>query len=281
MKIYEAILKITGFHPPIDERFTCDVVKYGDPNQECRGVVVTAYASIKVIKEAIRLGANLIVVHEPIFYKHEDTRDWLAGNSIYEEKTRLLDQGGIVVWRDHDHIHGGPPVPNPEYTDYIFYGIMKTLGWEDYLIGNPRKPLLYEIPETTLAKLADEIIAKLHLNGARIIGDLSQKVKRVFICEHVNGANFAGHDNDSDAIAFAEKEGYDVMLPLEIIDWTLSEYVRDAVELGKSKALIEIGHFNLEEAGMAYMQAWLPEVLGNEIPVAYVQSGDAFLYYSK
>ena len=70
------------------------------------------------------------------------------------------------------------------------------------------------------------------------------------------------------------------MLPLEIVDWTMSEYVYDAASLGKPKALIEIGHFNLEEAGMRYMETWLPDVIGEEIPVAFVQSGDAFTYFS-
>ena len=278
MRISEVITKLIGAHPPIDENHTADVVKYGDPNQECTGIVVTTYASIRVIRETVRQGANLIIVHEPVFYRDADDVEWLAENSVFQEKCRLLDEGGIVIWRDHDHIHGGPPTPNPEHTDMIFYGIMKTLGWEPYLIGNPKKPLLYELPETTVGELADWLIGKLHLNGARIIGDTSARVRRVFVCEHINGANFAGHDHDSDVITLADLEGYDVMLPLEIIDWTLSEYVRDAMELGRTKALIEIGHFNLEEPGMQHMAEWLPEVLGGEVTVTFVQSGDGFTY---
>ncbi len=281
MKISEVITKLIGAHPPIDESHTADVVKYGDPNRECTGIVVTTYASIRVIREALSRGANLIIVHEPVFYRDADDVEWLVENSVFQEKCRLLDEGGIVIWRDHDHIHGGPPTANPEHIDMIFYGIMKTLGWEPYLIGNPKKPLLYELPETTVGELADWLIEKLHLNGARIIGDTAAQVRRVFVCEHINGANFAGYDHDSEAIMLAESKGYDVMLPLEIIDWTLSEYVRDAMELGRTKALIEIGHFNLEEPGMKYMAEWLPNVIGEEVPVTFVRSGDGFTYLSR
>jgi hypothetical protein len=281
MKISEVISKLCKFHPPVDENRTCDVVKIGNPEQECTGIVVTTYATIEVIKEAVALKANMIIVHEPLFYQDRDSTDWLEGNSVYEEKSRLLEENNIVVWRDHDHIHGGPPSAKRTHTDLIFYGIMKTLGWERYLIGDEKKPLVYEIPETTLRELSNEVITKLNLNGARIIGDLDAKVHRIFICEHVNGSNFGGHDHDSDCITKVENEGYDVMMPLEIIDWTLSEYVRDAVSLGKTKALIEIGHFNLEEAGMKYMAQWLPGVLDDDTPVHFVQSGDAFQYVTK
>ena len=280
MKISEVIINLIKAHPPIDEKNTIDVVKYGDPNQECTGIVVTTYASIRVIRTAIEQGANLIVVHEPLFYRDADDIGWLEDNSVFQEKRNLLDEGGIVVWRDHDHIHGGPPAANPKHTDMIYYGIMKTLGWEPYLIGNPKKPLLYDLPETTVGELARWLVEKLHLNGARIIGNSAARVKRVYLCEHISGDNFAGHDHDSDTITQAEKGGYDVLIPLEIIDWTLSEYIRDAMELGRAKALIEVGHFNLEEAGMQYLAEWLPSVIGQEIPVVFVQSGDGFAYVS-
>lgn len=109
MKISEVINRINAFHPPIDESHTCDTVKCGDPDRKCTGVVVTVYASVDVIRKAAELGANVIVCHEPLFFSHDDTVDWLAGNSVYEEKAGLLSKHGIVVWRDHDHIHGGSP----------------------------------------------------------------------------------------------------------------------------------------------------------------------------
>lgn len=278
MKISEIIEKLKAYHPPVDESHTSDTIKFGDPEQECTGVVTTVYASIDVIRKAAELNANLIICHEPLFYSHDDQVDWLEGNTVYEEKAILLAKHNMVVWRDHDRIHGGSPARKRQHLDLVFYGIMQELGWEEYCVGFPKKPLLYEIPETTGRKLAAELVEKLNLSGARIVGDPDAKVRRVFFCEHVTAMHFGMHQPDCDAIQEIEKEGYDALVPFEIVDWTLSEYVRDAAQLGRNKVLIEMGHFNVEEAAMKYMLQWLPELLGGSVPVHFVQSGDSYSY---
>lgn len=278
MKISEIISQISAFHPPVDEARTCDTVKFGDPEQECTGIVVTVYASVEVIREAAARNANLIICHEPLFYSHEDTVDWLEGNSVYAEKAALLASHNMVVWRDHDRIHGGSPARIREHMDMIFYGIMQELGWEPYCIGFDKKPMLYEIPETTGRALAAELMEKLNLTGARIVGNSDARVRRVFFCEHVSAANFHGRSPDREAIREIEEEGYDALIPFEIIDWTLSAYVRDAAQLGRNKVLIEMGHFNTEEIAMKHMTRWLPQLLGESVPVHFVQSGDSFSY---
>lgn len=279
MNISTVIERISKYHPQIDEEHTCDIVKVGDPNQECTGIVTTVFASVDVIRKAAELGANLIICHEPLFYSHDDSQEWLRGNSVYEEKAKLLRDHNIVVWRDHDRIHGGSPKRQREHMDMVFYGIMQELGWADYCIGFDKKPLLYEIPEKPVRELAAELIGKLGLTGARIVGNTEATARKVFFCEHINGANWGGRQPDCDVIKEIEDGNYDVMIPFEIIDWTLSEYVRDAAQLNKNKAIIEMGHFNVEEIAMKHMQKWLPELLEEDIPVHFVQSGDSFTYF--
>ena len=277
MKITDVIEAIKGYHPPMDESRTCDVVKCGDPEQLCSGVAVTCYASVKVIEEAARRGDNLIICHEPAFYAHDDQTDWLAGNQVYEAKKALLERHGMVIWRDHDHIHAGPESRGRSTTDMIFYGIMKSLGWEEYLIGDIRKPLLYEIPETTVRALTGELTEKLGLNGARIIGDPEGRVRKVFLAEHIGG-----RPKDKEKILRTDAEDYDVLIPLETVDWTILEYITDSAQLGRSRAVISMGHFNFEEAGMRYMaEHWLPELLGGAVPVHYLPAGDLYSYISR
>ncbi|MCD8074785.1 MAG: hypothetical protein LUF27_07085 [Lachnospiraceae bacterium] len=72
-----------------------------------------------------------------------------------------------------------------------------------------------------------------------------------------------------------DEEEIDAIIPLELIDWTVSAYVRDAAQLGHPKIIYNIGHFNFEEIGMKDMLRYLPELVG-QIPVHYVRSGDAF-----
>jgi putative NIF3 family GTP cyclohydrolase 1 type 2 len=281
MKILEVLNRIKEFHPPIDEEHTCDTVKTGDLNRECNGIGICIYVSPNVIREAIEKNINLLICHEPVFYTDQDPTKWLENNQVYLEKRKLLDDHGIVVWRDHDHIHGGSPSRQREYMDMIYQGIMKELDWEQYCIGFPNKPLLYEIPETTVAELTEELIKKFNLNGARIVGNQNAKVKKVFFCEHISGGGLGEFFSDCNVIREIEKEGYDVMIPLEIVDWTLSEYVRDAAQLGKNKAIIEMGHFNVEELGMKYMEKWLAQIVGEQITVQYMQSGDCFSYITR
>jgi putative NIF3 family GTP cyclohydrolase 1 type 2 len=273
MKILEIIDKLKAYHPPVTDPETSDTVKYGNPDKECTGIAVTCFASADVIRKTAELGANLIICHEPTFYSHPDKTEWLKDNKVYQAKTKLLDETGIVIWRDHDCIHGSPYKCVGEHTDMIYFGIMKALGWEPYMLNYPNKPLLYKLPETTVHELSRELIAKLHLNGMRVIGDTDARVSTVFICEHV-----FGDESDNGVIKQVEEENIDVIIPLELIEWNVSEYVRDSAQLGIPKAILNIGHFNFEEAGMKYMAEWLPGVIGGNIPVHYVQSGDGFRY---
>ena len=272
MKIAEIIEKLEQWHAPVDHPHTVDTVKVGDINQECTGIVITCFASVDVVRKTAVAGYNLIICHEPLFYGDQEDAGMSSEDPVFTEKRKLLEDTGIVVWRDHDHMHGpgGPGAEVHTEIDYIYYGIMKRLGWEQYRVGEETKPLWFQIPKTTAKELTRNLLETLNLSGARIVGDQDAEVSTVFICEHVMGRG------DGRTIAKAVKA--DVMIPLEIVDWTLSAYVRDSCQLNRAKAIIEMGHFNMEELGMQYMLEWLPEVIGAEVPLHYIQSGDSFSY---
>lgn len=184
---------------------------------------------------------------------------------------KLLEEHNIVVWRNHGYIHTGMETPDG-LSDGIFYGVMKALGWEDYQTGDMRFPVNYTLPETTAEEVAKHLVEKLSLNGLRLIGDPQAKISNVHIPLHVMG-------NDNDKIELVEKENIDGIIAMEVIDYTLSEYVRDAALSGHLKVIFSVGHFNLEEVGMEYMLTYLPELVG-DIPCHFVQSGDSFSYYT-
>ena len=280
MKIDEIIAKIKKYHKGtingslISEETTRDKVLYGNVNQECKGIVTTCYASSDVIREAAKLGANLIVSHEALFWNHGDHTDWLADNKVFQAKKRLLDDTGIVVWRDHDYIHSGIPLEDGTYTDGIFYGVMKVFGWEDYLDDDIARPLTYRFPKRTVSDLAEELITKNNLNGMRITGDKNAVIEKVRIITHIIGPN------DNAVTKSIEEDNIDAVISMEITDFTVSEYIRDSAMLNRPRAAINMGHFNTEEPGMKYMVEYLPKVVGN-IPVHFVQSGDAFSFITK
>lgn len=275
MKISEIIDRLEKWHAPLEQtgRPTADTVKIGDTGQECTGIATTCFVTVEVVRQAIAKGCNLIICHEPLFYGDAEYSPFLEKDPVYQEKKKLLADNGIVVYRDHDHIHGPGGIDakvHPE-IDYIYYGIMKELGWEQYVVGEKTKPLWYHIPKTTAKELAECLVQKLGLTGARVVGDLDTPVEKVFLCEHV-----FGNDRDYEIISEAAKA--DAIIPLEIVDWTLTEYVRDSCQLGMKKAVIEMGHFNTEEPGMRYMLTWLAEAVGEDIPLVFLQSGDHYRY---
>ena len=279
MKISDVISRLETWHGPVDRpEQTCDRVLFGDGAAECRGVAVTCFASAEVVRAAAARGCNLIICHEPLFFEGNDDTAPLEGNTVLAAKRRLLAETGMTVWRDHDHMHGPGGLESAVHpqTDWIYCGIMKELGWEQYAFGERTKPLWFRLPETTGRALAGELLEKLNLTGLRVVGDADARVSTVFLCEHVG--LFPGRD--SGIIRSAERA--DALIPLEINDWTLSEYVRDACALGAPKVILEPGHFNLEELGMKYMaETWLPELLGNAAPVRFLASGDSFRYIAR
>lgn len=282
MKIIDAIDKIKAYHrgiskgEPIDPIKTRDQILYGDPEQELKSIVTTCFASYEVIEKAIAAGANLVICHEAIFWNHGDHTDWLQENKTFQAKTKLLDQGNVVVWRDHDFIHSGIPMPDGTWADGIFYGIMKVLGWEGYLKSwDGNQPSRFLLPPTTVRELGRELMDKLPLKGIKVIGSLDSPVSKVWIPGHVMGM----HDND--VLKTMEEDDIDTLIVFECIDYTVTEYVRDSTQAGRPKTILAVGHFNTEEPGMQYMTEYLPSVLGPEIPCRFIPSTDMYEFLTK
>ena len=282
MKISEAIAKIKAYHKgtgfngePINEEKTRDKVLFGSPDQELKGIVTTCYASVEVIQKAIDVGANLIISHEALFWNHGDHTDWLQDNKTFQEKVKLLESGNIVVWRDHDYIHSGIPLPDGTWTDGIFYGWMKVLGWENYLSCEVGQPLKYTLPETTVRGLGKELMGKLPLGGIKVIGELDSPVKKVWIAGHIDGRQ------DNEILKTIEKEDIDTVITLECTDYTVAEYIRDSTMVGRPKTILAVGHFNSEEPGMEYMVRYLPDALGEKVPCTYIPCTDMYNFLNK
>lgn len=261
---------------PIDEETTRDKILYGDPNQECTGIVTCLWANADVIRRAQDLGANLIIAHEALFWNHGDHQDFIAENKTYRAKKQLLDEWGGVVWRCHDYIHSRVPIDaDGAMVDGIFYGLAWKLGWLDHRIGDVAMGLDFKIPEIEGIDLARELVEKLGLNGTRLIGDPHAVVSRIHVPMHVTGVESV----DNFETIYADENKVDCLMTMEFVDFTTSEYIRDAGMLGQGKCAITIGHFNLEEPGMEYMPKWLPHALGCDAPQAsFAAMGDTYQY---
>lgn len=264
MTIQQVIDAILAYHPALKgEKPTCDGFKCGNPEDECTGIVTTCAASMAVIRKAIELKANLILVHEPTFYTHMDPVDWLQGDPVYEEKRALLDAHGIAIWRDHDHIHTHKP-------DGIFTGVLTELGWMEYTTGE-RFDTRIHLPEpVTVRELGEFLKEKMGLNGLRYVGNPDALVQNIAFGSHMS------FGPEQQATRQLMDPDVDVVIPGEVIDWTAMSYARDAAQQGRNKAILNVGHISWEELGMKWMVKWLRPLVGEEMPITYVQSADLY-----
>lgn len=283
MDINTVIDKLKNFYSgidfdgnPINEELTRDKILYGTDQlyTECEGIVTTCWASIEVIEKAIQLGANLIICHEALFWNHGDETKWLEDteNRTYLSKKELLEKNRIVVWRNHDYIHSGFPIDNRKYADGIFYGLANKLGWTEFISDDLKTCRKFKLPETTVNEIGNHLLSKLKVNGVKIIGDLSGEIKNIYICDHIIGVN------DREIIEEIDQEEIDLLIALELIDYTVLEYVRDRSLLKSDLAILTIGHFNTEEPGMEYMLEYMDLIIDNQIPKYFIQSGDMYNY---
>ena len=284
--ISEILDKVAAYHPDLGPDYDgCDGIKCGDPNQECTGIVSALVPNIDVIRKTIELGANLLYVHEPTSYLTPDLPGWRANFKcdIYDEKMKLLADNGIVVYRDHDHMHAHRP-------DSIFTGVIKYMGWENNLVdaGN-MVPFGYVIDlpeETTVRKMNEMLIQKIGLKGTRYIGRGQDKIKRIALVGHIYPDAFiparedGGYYTDytTEIIRAIQENNIDAIIPGEIIEWNLLSYIRDGISLGRNLACFNIGHFNWEELGGKYAADWLSDLTEGEVKVTYVPSGDLWNY---
>ena len=237
---------------------TVDTFKTGDPEQQVTGVATTFLANCEVIEQAIQLGANLIITHEPTFYNHLDDTGWLSEDAVYQAKRRLIDEHNLMIWRFHDYWH----MHNP---DGILTGVLKELGWEAY--ASPEMPYFCHIPSMPLRQLAVTLKDRLGAGPVRLVGDLDM------VCQKIGLAlGAAGGEMQIQAFKFGD---LDVVVCGEIHEWETSEYVRDAVYQGNRKALIVLGHAASEQAGMKWLADWLPPRFPG-LPITYIPVNSPF-----
>lgn len=240
---------------------TVDTIKEGDVSAEVTGIICCMFATMDVLETAVEKNCNLIIVHEPLYYNHEDKTDNLKDNSVYLEKHRFIKENNLVIWRFHDYIHFMQP-------DGIMEGMITKLDWKKYQIK--KYPGLFELPELSLESLLVSLKQKFNGNTFQYVGKLNQPVKKIFLLPGAPGG-------ESHIAALAHKE-IDVIITGEAPQWETYEYTRDAVDQNRNKAVIFLGHLISEEAGMLHCSHWLKSFITN-IPVHYMENKVSYKLY--
>ncbi len=237
---------------------TVDTIKAGDPNTPITGIATTFSATLDVLKRAAAAGQNLIVAHEPTFYHGLDSIKGMENDPVLTAKQAFIAEHRMVVFRFHDGWHAREP-------DGILLGMTKALGWEKYQAAD--RPHLFTLPENNVATIARTIKDKLRIQTARYVGDPAMRTGKIGLIPGAAGS--------SRQMEMLRRDDVNILVIGETREWETVEYVRDAVNAGKKKALIILGHVPSEEAGMEECARWLKTFIP-EVPVAYVPAGEPF-----
>jgi putative NIF3 family GTP cyclohydrolase 1 type 2 len=257
-QIISTIIKNTG--SPVIQN-TVDVIKEGDQKTPVTGIITCMFGTMDVLKQAVAKNCNLIIVHEPLYYNHLDETKMLQNDPVFQEKKKFINDNKLVIWRFHDYIHSMKP-------DGIETGMVNKLGWKDYLVKGTSNQFV--MPEMTLNDLLKNLKHVFPKNAFYVIGNPDMKLTNVRLAVGAPGS--ARH------IGLLEDKNVDVVVAGEAQQWETYEYMRDAVDQGRKKAIIFLGHINSEEAGMEYCCTWLKSFI-NDIPVFYIEKGPSFWSY--
>ncbi len=253
--LIDEIIKNTG-SPKIQN--TVDVIKEGDPETQVTGIISCMFATTDILKQAVAKNCNLIIVHEPLYYNHLDETKHFQNNAVFLEKKKFIDDHKLVIWRFHDYIHSMKP-------DGIESGMVEKLGWKDYVVKGSMNQFI--LPRTTLKEILINLKQVFPKNAFYVIGNPNMEVSNVRFA--------AGAPGSATHIRLLEDKNTDVVIAGEAQQWETYEYARDAVDQGRNKAIIFLGHIPSEEAGMDYCASWLKTFI-KDIPVYFVESGSSY-----
>ena len=244
----------------VDYNKTVDTVKYGDPSRPLTKIAVTMFATCEVIRQAAEMGAELLISHEPAFYK--DSEEINPADPVMIAKLKMLEKSGLVVFRYHDH-------PHKMDTDMIDCGTIQKTGLQGTVTGQPFWAVTgFALNNPMTAREVAETMEKnLCTRHIRIAGAMDVPGRRIaFAC------GTPGHIWD-----LLRSPDWDFIVTGELCEWAEAEYARDLAALGGGKAILVTGHCISEYAGMEV----LAEVIQKnhpELQVKYLHCGDVYQF---
>ncbi len=168
MQASEIARFIEALAPPMgnDEGF-----KWGDPQAEVSGVLVTWMATLEAIEHCMAEGLNLLITHEEMHYPYSSRQPGLEKYLTWRVNRRrilLFTKGEITVYRAHGMLD----------RFCILDDFAELLGLPEPSVteGYHR---IYDIEPLPLANLVEQVKERTGLAAVRVTGDLEREVCRV------------------------------------------------------------------------------------------------------
>lgn len=243
----------------IDPARTVDKIIVGDPDAEIRRVLVTWISSFGALRAAAERGVDMLITHEPTFWKHADELENVESSEIGRAKKRFVDEHGLVILRNHDVWDRMPQVGIP-WAWARFLG----LGDTPAAVGPRGYQHRYDVDAVPLGEFARAMAARTATIGeacVQVRGDLDQPVSRIGV-----GTGCAC------SIGVYQEMGCD----LSIVCDDGSCYwgpIQQAADM--DHPVIRVNHGTSEEPGMATMTAYINEHLSG-VAAEHLPHGSTF-----
>jgi putative NIF3 family GTP cyclohydrolase 1 type 2 len=245
---------------------TVDTFKAGDPATKVNGIVTTTIATMPVLRQAAKAGANLVITCEPTFYSKSDAAAPPAGrrggpppapDPVFSAKNEFIRNNGLVIWRFSDHWRLRKPDP-------LAIGLTDALGWTSFRAAGDAARVT--IPVVSLDALASDLKKKLSARGGiRVVGDPKLKVQKIGLLSGTTPIQ----------AALEVFPGVDAVIAGEVREWESVEYAHDQLAAGGKRGLILLGRVVSEDAGMKVCAQWIKSIVP-EVATTWVSVGDPY-----
>ncbi len=252
-----------------------DGFKTGNPQAEVRGIATTAQATVEVLRQAVKAGANMVITHEPTFFGSRDGvpppaapaapggrgGGMMGGISpddpVLKAKREFIEKNGLVIFRLREHW-----VARKEND--MAKGLAESLGWSSRPVAG--ETALFDISSATFESTVALIRKKLNLRGGlRAVGDPKARIRRV--------ALFPGLMPPENMLKYFDKT--DLLIAGEVREWEGPNYAADWNTAGQKRCFVTLGRVASEDPGMRACAAWL-KTLVKGVPVQWISSGDPY-----
>jgi putative NIF3 family GTP cyclohydrolase 1 type 2 len=262
--VIERIKKNVGVDWKVD---SLDTLKAGDVSTVARGIVTTSMATMTVLQQAVKAGANIVLTAQPTFYARADVPTPPAGrgeanqasapDAVFTAKNEFITRNRLVVFRLSDHWRQRRPDP-------LTQGLAAALRWSKYQSADDSQR--FDVPAISLDTLVSSVKDALRSRGGiRVIGDPRTMATRIGLLPGTTPIQ----------AALKLLPNVDVIVAGEVREWETVEYVRDKVFAGEKKGLILVGRVVSEEPGMAICADWLKTFVP-EVPIRHISAGDPY-----
>jgi putative NIF3 family GTP cyclohydrolase 1 type 2 len=151
-------------------------ILFGDPTADIRGVQVSWMGDVAAAKNAIRTGANLLLVHEAPFYPYPGIRSGIPPVDCLSwppnrVRTRLYNEGDLSVIRFHSTLD----------KICVLDDFARALGLGEPTVKEEGLVQIYTVDAIPVADLIKDVKDRLGLDAVRVSGadDLNKPVRRI------------------------------------------------------------------------------------------------------